>query len=61
MVEIKLGLLNRRRLGRRIADVGTLRRETAAWDRNRRQATVDWPFTMTDARGKLKRLYPSSE
>jgi len=38
-----------------------LRREIAAWEkeRNEKQATVDWRFTTPDARIKLKRLYPS--
>ena len=63
MAEIELGILNRQCLDRRIADVNTLRREVEAWeqDRNRRETTVDWQFTNTDARIKLKRLYPSIE
>jgi len=63
MAEIELGILNRQCLGRRIADVDMLRSEVAAWeqDRNRRETTVDWQFTTTDARVKLKRLYPSIE
>jgi hypothetical protein len=27
--------------------------------RNEKQATIDWRFSITDAREKLKRLYPS--
>ncbi|MGL4462960.1 MAG: IS630 family transposase, partial [Planctomycetia bacterium] len=36
------------------------RRETTAWheDRNGKQRGVDWQFTTTDARIKLKSLYP---
>jgi hypothetical protein len=35
--------------------------EVAAWEqqRNAEQATIDWRFSITDAREKLKRLYPS--
>ena len=63
MAEIELGILNRQCLDRRIEDVETLRREVAAWerDRNRRETTVNWQFTTEDARVKLKRLYPLIE
>ncbi|RZN39778.1 MAG: hypothetical protein EFT35_03685 [Methanophagales archaeon ANME-1-THS] len=48
-------------LNRRSPDVEILQREIVAWEkeRNENQATVDWRFTATDARVKLKRLYPS--
>src|SRR5262249_35751756 len=48
-------------LDRRIPDEITLTREIAAWEhqRNAAQATIDWRFSVTDARKKLKRLYPS--
>jgi hypothetical protein len=34
----------------------------AAWEqhRNEAQETIDWRFTITDAREKLKRLYPTN-
>ena len=34
--------------------------EVAAWemDRNNATNTIDWQFTTSDARIKLKRLYP---
>lgn len=45
---------------RRIPDIETLRKETAAWavSSNERQRGVDWQFTIKDARHKLKSLYP---
>ena len=48
---------------RRIPDRKVRARELHAWERrrNRHKATVDWRFTMDDARIKLKRLYPSIE
>jgi hypothetical protein len=48
-------------LDRRIADRQTLTEEVAAWqaERNKKHAKADWQFTTTDARVKLKRLYPS--
>ena len=44
---------------RRIADINLLNRELEAWNirRNNSQKGVDWQFTTTDARHKLKRLY----
>jgi len=45
---------------RRIADIIALNEELASWHarRNMSQKRVDWQFTTTDARVKLKRLYP---
>lgn len=61
MVEIEIGVLSEQCLGRRIPDADTLQSEIAAWEasRNDQKATVDWQFTTTDARAKLKRLYPN--
>jgi len=61
MAEIELSVLQRQCLARRIPDEATLKREIAAWEvqRNQEQATIDWRFSVTDAREKLKRLYPS--
>lgn len=46
--------------GRRIGDMETLRKETAAWsnDVNSRQRGVDWQMKIADARCKLKSIYP---
>jgi len=61
MAEIELSILQRQCLKRRIPDEARLKREVAAWEeqRNKEQATIDWRFSITDAREKLKRLYPS--
>lgn len=61
MVEIELAVLSGQCLDCRIAAVDKLRREIAAWEakRNAAQATVKWQFDTTQARTKLKRLYPS--
>jgi len=61
MAEIELSVLSRQCLDRRIPDQDALRRETEAWAerRNRAKATIDWRFTTTDARIKLKKLYPT--
>lgn len=60
MVEIEIGVLSTQCLDRRIPDEDTLRHEIAAWEepRNAQRITVDWHFTTSDARVKLKRLYP---
>ena len=60
MAEIEIGVLIEQCLAERIPDEATLCSEIAAWQkaRNDQQATVNWQFTTTDARTKLKRLYP---
>jgi hypothetical protein len=61
MVEIEIGVLNEQCLDRSIPDRDMLASEVAAWERSRneRRATVNWRFSTTDARVKLKRLYPN--
>jgi hypothetical protein len=61
MAEIELGILGRQCLARRIDNVHDLRREVKAWEAARDAAgtKVNWHFTTTDARIKLRRLYPS--
>jgi len=60
MAEIELSALNGQCLDRRIPDLETLRNSMAAWenDRNNRQSHINWRFSTTDARIKLKHLYP---
>jgi hypothetical protein len=61
MAEIEFGILTRQCLDRRIPEQEMLVNEVAAWEahRNERKTTVNWQFTTTDARIKLKKLYPS--
>ena len=61
MAEIECSVLQPQWLDRRIPDEATLTREIAAWEhqRNTEQATIDGRFSVSDARHKLKRLYPS--
>jgi len=63
MVEIELSVLVNQCLKRRIGDIEQLQREITAWEqaRNTQKATVQWRFTPSDARTKLKHLYPSHE
>jgi hypothetical protein len=60
IAEIELSVLGRQCLDRRIADRAGLATEVAAWvsARNAAQVRVEWQFTTTDARIKLKHLYP---
>ena len=60
VAECELSVLARQCLDRRIPDLDTLRREVAAWERDRNATGVaaDWQFTTADARTRLKKLYP---
>jgi transposase len=60
MAECELSVLERQCLAGRIPDEDTLRREVSIWNegRNNRSKTIDWQFKTTDARIKLRRLYP---
>lgn len=61
IAEIELSVLARQCLDRRLPDRDTLAAAVGTWTTTRNAAafTVDWQFTTTDARTKLKRLYPA--
>ncbi len=61
MAEIELSVKARQCLDRRIPDQETLKQEVAAWEeqRNQEAKSINWRFTTTNARIKLKGLYPS--
>ncbi len=60
MAEIELSALSRMCLDRRLPDKAVLIREVSAWEgeRNAKAVTVEWRFTISDARIKLTKLYP---
>lgn len=60
MAEIELSVLKGQCLDRRIPDMVTMQKEVAAWEseRNNRSCKIEWQFTTSDARVRLKRLYP---
>lgn len=60
MAEIEFSHLNRQCLDMRIESKEILQREVTAWmaERNQQKASMQWRFTVEDARIKLKRLYP---
>ena len=62
MAEIELSILQRQCLDRLISDEQALKQEIASWEerRNGQNATIDWRFSLDDARTKLMRLYPST-
>ena len=61
MAEIELSALNGQCLDRRIPDLETMQGHIAAWEnhRNNRQSKIHWHFLTSDARTKLKHLYPN--
>ncbi|GAB3366010.1 hypothetical protein GCM10027566_37000 [Arachidicoccus ginsenosidivorans] len=61
MAEIELHVLNGQCLNRHIPTIEMVEDEVQAWNnaRNNKKSKINWQFTATDARIKLKRLYPS--
>ena len=61
MAEIEFSVFSNQCLNRRVEDEVSLKREIAALETERNQAgaTIEWRFTTTDARHKLRRIYPS--
>lgn len=61
MAEIELSVLARQCLAERIPTFEQAQHQVAAWQaqRDRAAVTIDWRFTATDARIKLKHLYPA--
>ena len=60
IAEIELAALTRQCLDRRIEDLDVLNHELTAWQDtvNADQRQVNWHFTTSDARIKLRHLYP---
>lgn len=60
MAEIELSVLKGQCLKGRIPDMITMQNEVVAWSkkRNSRANKISWQFKTSDARIKLKRLYP---
>jgi DDE superfamily endonuclease len=61
MAAIEWSVLQQQCVDRRLPEAATLQRAIAAGEaqRNAERATMDWRFSVTDAREKLQRLYPS--
>jgi hypothetical protein len=63
MAEVEISVLTGQCVDRRIGNRAILVNEVAAWEaeRNDCKATIDWRFTIPNARDKLKRLYPAHD
>jgi hypothetical protein len=61
MAEVEISVLYEQCLDRRLGQIELVKREITAWEdeRNARQASIDWRFTVPKARDKLQRLYPA--
>lgn len=61
MAEIELSILGRQCLNQRIPDRQTMQKQIQAWEkeRNNHSKPMEWRFTTSDARIKLKKLYPT--
>jgi hypothetical protein len=61
MAEIEFSVMSRQCLVGRIPSRDKLRSILSPWEkrRNRDHATVNWRFTVSNARGKMRRLYAS--
>lgn len=63
MAECELAALQKQCLGDRIGNEEALRKRVAIWneDRNNQVTKIDWQFQATDARIKLRQLYPKNQ
>jgi len=63
MAESEISIMNSQCLDRRLDSVSQIVAEVAPWEakRNARHARMHWTFTLTVARQKLRKLYPSNE
>jgi hypothetical protein len=61
MAEIELSHLSRQCLDQRLGERAVLDKEVKAWTkaRNEKKIIANWQFTTTDARIKLRKLYPT--
>ena len=61
MAEIELSHLSRQCLDQRLGERAILEKEVKAWTkkRNEKKIIANWQFTTTDARIKLRKLYPT--
>ena len=60
MAETELSILDRQCLDRRLDATKLVRKEVGVWEtrRNEAKVTINWRFTIADARIKLKSVYP---
>jgi hypothetical protein len=63
MAEVEISVLTKQCLDRRSGSKVIVASEVGAWEseRNAARATIDWRFTIPNARDRLKQLYPVRE
>jgi hypothetical protein len=63
MAEVEIAVLTDQCLDRRMGSQVFVVNEIGAWEseRNAARATIDWRFTIPNARDKLKKLFPVRE
>jgi hypothetical protein len=63
MAEVEISVLTEQSLDRRLGSQAIVASEVGAWEseRNAERATIDWHFTIPNARDKLKKMYPVRE
>ena len=63
MAEVKISILTEQGLDRRLRSQVIVASKVGAWEseRNAARATIDWRFTIPNARDKLKKLNPVGE
>jgi hypothetical protein len=63
MAEVEISVLTEQCLDRGLASQAIVASEVGAWEseRNAVRATIDWRFTIPNARDKLRKLYPVGE
>jgi hypothetical protein len=63
LAEVEFAALRRQCLNRRLGTVAELRAEVEAWQdaRNEREVIANWQFRTSDARVKLRHLYPQTQ
>jgi hypothetical protein len=63
MAGAEISVLTERCLDRRLGSQVIVASEVGVWEseRNAERATIDWHFTIPNARDKLKKLYPVRE
>lgn len=63
MAEVEIGIMSRQCLSEFLATKANIEASVSAWcsERNKKSCKVNWQFTTSDARIKLKKLYPVIE
>ena len=63
IAEVELSVLTRQALNDRRVNLSSVKQRVTSWyrERNRQQTGIDWHFSTSNARTKLKSLYPKIE